>query len=126
MEYKMRKWQILCLLIPVFYFAVSCRPCLSTEKSRIKKAQEEFLRSLDVVGDRMRVGKGSLDEFNQAVDILEKVTGIKGHREHQFLTDYFKPELLKPDYEKWKDWYEKNKDKLYWDEKQKKIIVKNK
>lgn len=112
------------LLTTILYLAVSCAPFIWTDHASQKKAQKEFVKSLEIVERRIKVGKGSLEEFNKAVDLLEEVTGIKGHREHQFLTDYFKHELLKPDYEKWKDWYEKNKERLYWDEREKKIMVK--
>ncbi len=112
------------LMTTILYLTVSCAPFIWTQHARQKKAQKEVLKSLNVVEKRIEVGKSSGEEFNEAVDLLEEVTGIKGHREHQFLTDYFKHELLKPDYEKWKDWYEKNKDRLYWDERQKRIVVK--
>jgi hypothetical protein len=116
------------LLTTILYLAVSCAPFIWTQHARQKKAQKEFVKSLNVVEKSIETGTARGDEFNAAVDRLEEVSGIEGNREHQFPgTFYYDWDgLLKRDFRKWKEWYEDRKDKLFWDEKEKKIAVRGK
>ncbi len=53
-----------------------------------------------------------------ALGYLEDLTGIIYETGGDFIGPYC-PKLS--DYKKWRDWFEKNKYKLYWDEKEQKV-----
>jgi len=113
------------VLISMFCFLVSCSSffCMS-EQARTQKAQKEFLKYLDIVEKTETHKPADPNKFYDAVDFLEEVTDIRGHREHTYIgTTYIDFSVVREDFQQWKDWYEKNKDRLYWDERQKKIIV---
>jgi hypothetical protein len=115
------------LLTGMFCLAVSCAPFIWTDHARQKKAQKEYIKKLQIVekSKNARPVHAGGPELNEAIDELEIITTIRGHRTHGFAgTDYIDMKLFQQDFEKWKDWYEKNKNKLYWNEKQKRIIVK--
>jgi hypothetical protein len=51
----------------------------------------------------------------------EDITGIQSESDGDYIGRY-KPTLN--DYKRWSDWLEKNRDRLYWDDKNQTVIVK--
>ena len=62
-------------------------------------------------------------EVDVAIDFLEKITHIKCDRTEDFA---HLPEPSKKNYWAWKKWFEKNKKRLYWDKKERKVKLKQK
>lgn len=62
----------------------------------------------------------SLDRVYESREFLIEITGITYELEKPFDMPAFPPEKTLKD---WRAWYETNKDRLYWDEKEKKIKV---
>ncbi len=60
------------------------------------------------------------ERIQEAVDFLEEITKIKCDKNLETVR-----EPSERNYIDWKNWLEINKERIYWDEKQKKIKLKN-
>ena len=67
------------------------------------------------------VDKKSLDPCPNVVDYLTVLTNIDSESPGNDIGQGYP---TAKDYKKWLNWYENNKDKLYWDKKTQKVIVK--
>jgi len=67
------------------------------------------------------INKMSDKKFNSAVDFLEEISGIPSRRDGTFIGWIYT--FLIEDFEKWKIWYNNNKEKLKWDNNKKKIYL---
>jgi len=74
-----------------------------------------YVKEIDPDSTLKRVG---------AIDFLEQLTKIQS--ESDTWGQIGKLDPTEKDYLRWKGWYDKNKEKLYWDSKKKKVICKPK
>jgi len=95
---------------------------LSVNAQKTEKAQKIFLENLTAL-ERVSNDENEgidLNTLYEARSFLLKTTGIKYELEKTFDMPIFPPkEILKA----WRDWYEVNKDKLYWDRKTESVKV---
>lgn len=81
-----------------------------------------FLSNLDTIKKFVKTGViKEYSTFEKSVVFLKEITGIESDLDHQFENLYVPTEQNLAD---WKSWYEKNKDKLYWDQIDIKVKVK--
>ncbi|TGD57306.1 hypothetical protein [Flavobacterium humi] len=93
---------------------------LSVTAQKTENAQKIFLENLAVLEKVSNDENESIDlnTLYEARSFLLKTTGIKYELEKDFDMPIFPPkEILKA----WRDWYDKNSDKLYWDKKTKSV-----
>lgn len=65
---------------------------------------------------RENLGKYSVEDLNRSVEFFETITQVKGRRDHTPAGDlYMSPNALNEDIRIWEEWYDKNKQNLYWD-----------
>ncbi len=86
-------------------------------------AKKIFLENLTVF-ENMAEDKDAVIDLNtlyEAREFLIKTTGITYEMEKSFNMPIFPP---KNTIKNWRDWFEKNKDRLYWDEKLQEVRVK--
>ena len=87
------------------------------------KAVKIFENNLMVIENYLNKKETKIDELKSSANFLQEVTGIKYYINFE---SYELSEVTsKKDLENWKKWLEKNKEKLYWDEKERKVKLKN-
>lgn len=107
------------LLIIFLFTGISCN---SKNFKQNNKAQKEYLLNIEII-EKFIVDKGTSNSeiLDSAILFMETVTNIKS----DFIPGY---EITLVPNEKnlkdWKDWYKKNKKRLYWDENEQKVKVK--
>ena len=88
------------------------------------KAEDIFKYNLKLIKERLDKKKDlNLMDVYSAILFLEDITKIGSHANANY-AGRFDPTI--EDYQNWKDWYEKNKSRLYWDDKAQKVKVKSK
>jgi len=88
----------------------------------VQKASELVERNLHII--KMKVNNDStlnLNDVEPAIIFLEQTTGIQSESNGNYIGRY-QPTLN--DYNKWLNWFEKNRDRLYWDDDHQKVKVK--
>ncbi len=86
-----------------------------------QNAKEIFLENLAVFEELDKGGSVNLNSIYESREFLIDITGITYQMENTFDMPKLPPtETI----EEWKSWYDKNKEKLYWDKKEKKVKVK--
>ena len=87
-------------------------------------AKKIFLDNLTVFENLQKDENASVDlnTLYEAREFLIKTTGITYEMEKPFDMPVFPPNKTVED---WRNWFEKNKEKLYLDKKSKKVKVKN-
>lgn len=106
------------LLLLILLSNVCCSSC----KKQDYKAQKEFLLRLEII-EKFLIDKGTNNGeiLDSAVVFLENLTNVKS----DFIPG--KEITLVPSEQNlkdWKKWFKRNKMKLYWDEKEQKVILK--
>lgn len=88
--------------------------------------QTSFTFLNDVLKDSSSIeGENSYKKFNNTINFLEGITGISSQREGTFVGLIYRDfAFLKIDLDKWKQWYNENKNRLRWDSENEKIILK--
>ena len=82
-----------------------------------------YNQKLKIVRDRLNNKPWqSLGEVKDAITFLEEITEITSHSNGNYFGRYAPTE---EDYTNWKNWLKKNKSRLYWDEKDQKVKVKD-
>ena len=87
-----------------------------------KKAQSVFNMNLTIVENYFIVGY--VEDYsclNRAIDFLEKISEIKCNVPAEYLTRY---EPTNKNIQDWKTWFNRNKNKIYWDDKENKVKIK--
>lgn len=86
------------------------------------KAKEVFENHMSIVSEFINAEVDVLDgdKLAESVSFIEQLTGINSS-----ITEEYDPMKIpsNEDFEKWKKWYEDNKNLLVWDEKDKVIKV---
>ncbi len=99
--------------IIVLLFSILAVGCLD------KKACDIYNNNLALVKDGIEGKKGvDFRRVSDALDFFENLTGVKSTANVNYV-GRFKPG--KDDYRNWAAWYEKNKNRLYLDEKDGKV-----
>jgi hypothetical protein len=93
---------------------------LSTDL-KAQNAQELFRKNLSVFDDIEKGKSFSLNMIYESRAFLIDLTGIKYQMEKEFEMPIFPP---KKTIKEWKNWFEKNKNNLYWDDSDKKVKLK--
>ena len=107
----MKQWVVLCTVVVLF----SC-----TSSKRVdQKACLDFEQRYERIVHYYK-GKSSLEE--DEITKMVRLTGIEVDHEFSITIDYY---LTKRNIKDWKRWYRKNKHRLYWDEIDKEVKVKN-
>ncbi len=106
------------ILILLCFFFIGCKG-IGQDKQR---AYSEIEKRLNVIKNFVE-GKeiDSTLSRAEAVAFMEKLTKIES--ESAFIAES-KLNPTKADYDNWNNWYEKNKEKLYWDKRNKKVLIK--
>jgi hypothetical protein len=89
--------------------------------SNAQDSQKIFLKNLSVFENLSEDGGVSLNTIYEARDFLIAVTSITYETEKSLDVPIFPPQKT---VKEWRTWYEKNKNKLYWDNKKKTVKVK--
>jgi hypothetical protein len=105
------------LSIVILFSSISC---ISNKFKQNNKAQKEYLLNIEIV-EKFIIEKGTnnTETLNNSVLFLERITKIKSEKYEGFDLYYFPSEQNLKD---WKDWFNKNKKSLYWDEKEQKVV----
>jgi|GEM_PF-2560205 len=61
-----------------------------------------------------------IDKLQEGIEFMEDISGIESNAD---MTYFGRITVLKEDIDKWKKWYDQNRSKLKWDEKQQKVIL---
>ncbi len=104
------------LLIQIFFI-------LLFSSVSAQDAQKIFLENLTVFESIAKDKDAAIDlnTLYEARHFLIQTTGIKYEMEKSFDMPIFPPNKT---IENWRNWFENNKEKLYWDEKLKEVKVK--
>lgn len=95
----------------LFIYISSCK-CLKPNN----KAQEDYLFHIKKIENLFEGHKTS--DLDKSVLFLEGLTGVMSEVNNGIEILY---EPTKQNLRDWKKWYNRNKDKLYWDEKEQKV-----
>lgn len=108
-------------LFSIITLLFSISNCSSNNFKQNNKAQSEFLLNIKII-EKFILDKGTnnTEILDSAVLFLERITNIESEKYEGFELYYFPNEQNLKD---WKDWYKKNKKRLYWDEKENKVKV---
>jgi hypothetical protein len=88
-----------------------------------KKACEIYCQNLTVIKERLDKKKDQqLEDVNLAILFFEEITGIYSQSNGNYVGRYSPTQV---DYDKWLNWLKKNHSRLYWDEKDQKVKVKD-
>ncbi|MCZ8167826.1 MAG: hypothetical protein ACK5RV_00685 [Flavobacterium sp.] len=103
-------------------FILLLNVCCSSYTKQDYKAQKEFLQKLEII-EKFLLEKGTSNGeiLDNAVEFIESLTNIKS----DFIPG--KEITLVPSEQNlkdWKKWYEKNKKRMFWDEKEQKVKLK--
>lgn len=102
--------------------------CFGNYSCQAKKAQQEYLNRLIIIERFINLNgkksdiEGDGDLLNEAVEFMERITGIHSNSITGFEILYIPN---KKNFIDWKNWYKKNKKLLYWDKTEKKVKVLN-
>ena len=113
-------FKIIFLLFSIFLLSFTCKNYQDKSKN---KAQREYLLNIKVVETFIKKKRKDVeDPLDEAVIFLQGLTGI----ESDFIPGW-EPFVIpsSQNLKDWKDWYKKNKEKLYWDNKEKAVKVRN-
>lgn len=89
-----------------------------------KKACEMYNFNLKTIKESIdKKQNQNLMQVNSAILFFEKITGIVSESNGSYLGRF---EPTQHDYDQWLNWFKINYSKLYWDNKEKKVKVKNK
>ena len=93
----------------------------SNNPNRDTMACKQVEKRLEIIRDYV---DGKNDDTTlkrvEAISFLEQLTGIQSQADG---TEVGKLNPTQLDYNKWANWYEVNKDKLYWDSRKKKVTI---
>lgn len=107
------------LLIAILFSSISCS---SNNFKQKNKAQKEYLLKIAII-EKFVTTKRSDDTqtLDSAIEFMENITNIKS----EFIPGY-EISLVpsEQNLKDWKNWYNKNKKRLYWDEKEQKVKLK--
>lgn len=93
-----------------------------TPSNHDKKGISVFNMNLTIVQNYFLVGFVDDDTcLNRSIEFLEKITKIKCNVPSEYLTRY---EPSEQNIKDWEGWFKKNKQKLYWDDKENKVVIK--
>ncbi len=106
----------------IFYFLFLFSITNFFSQSKDNNAHKEIERHLKIIGDFVK------DNFSDStlrrvasVYFMERVSKIYSESD---ANDIGKLNPTRADYDKWSDWYEKNKTKLYWNKRKNKVVFK--
>lgn len=108
---KMKKLHLALILFISFFYT----------NLNAQTAQEIFLENLAVFENLKKGGSTDLNRVYESRAFLIEITGITYQMENSFDMPKMPPHET---IEEWKSWYDKNKEELYWDKKEKKVKVK--
>jgi len=115
------------ITILLLFLSISCS-CIkkNTNKSfnDLNKAQIVYLYNLNIIYDFVYYDTWKDTEnrsLEPAVFFLENITNIKSNFRKN-MSEMYWPTIV--NYNEWKNWYLKNKERLIWDEKEKKVKIK--
>lgn len=108
-------------MIYLLVLFASCKPKVCSDPSACKEVERELLVVKNYIDHKITYAPYPGRNTGEAIDFFGKLTGIE--------TDSTGGDLgpISPtanDYKRWSNWYEDNKDKLYWDAKSQKVMVK--
>jgi len=111
-------------IIFLLFFIFSCNSIkLSNNKSfnNLNKAQIIYLYNLNIIYDFVFYDTWKDAEnrsLEPAVSFLENITKIKSNYRKN-MSEMYWPTVA--NYNEWKNWFIKNKEKIFWDEKERKV-----
>ncbi|MDB5157908.1 MAG: hypothetical protein JWR50_2615 [Mucilaginibacter sp.] len=106
---------LLSLLLSLSFLLAGCR---------VQKASKLIEEKLYIIEQKVRHDSTlNFNEIEPAILFLEQTTGIRSESNGDYIGRY-QPTLN--DYKKWKNWFELNRDRLYWDSQEQKVRVRDK
>lgn len=93
----------------------------STHMAKVETVFQQHFALLDsVLTGQYRGKKYPLEKLQATIDFLESLTGIPSKADG---TDIGRIEVEQEDVTNWKNWYIDNKQKLFWNIKEKRIMI---
>lgn len=82
--------------------------------------QQHFATLDSVLAGQYHDRRYPLERLQAAIDFMESLTGVPSKAEG---TDIGRIEVKQDDVDNWKNWYDQNKQKLFWSEKEKRVVI---
>jgi len=105
-------------------FVILVPSCVGTEAERHKKAQDIWKKHELVVEDAARGRPINGTEFQDACEFFLRVANISVPGDASSVLDWFPTKETVKAVEPLRQWYERNKDQLYWDATKKTVVLK--
>ncbi len=88
-----------------------------------KKACKIYVQNLEIIKERLDNKQGqNLMQVDAAITFLEKLTSIRSESNGNYVGRF---DPTTHDYDQWLKWFKINNSKIYWDEKDQKVKVKD-
>lgn len=109
--------EVIYTFISVFLL-VGCKPSMVSSQDKVESV---YKTNIAIVENFIKVGFIEEEStLSNSIVFLEQLTKIKSDFKDQFQM-FYTPTIQ--NLKDWKKWFKENKQKLYWDEKENKVIV---